>query len=110
MAITHINGAAIVKPLAEKLEHQDEKLERICMSMESIEKSLDKFGKDFDEIKNKVVDKLLDKALTKDDRTYNQSSKLINTLCWVIGLLVIWFTGLKDHLKDIGDILSGFLH
>lgn len=86
----------------ERMSRQEDKLDSMNLSLKSIDGSLKAMSEGFTDIKNKI----LDTALGKDERLVKVSSSIINTLCWVIGCLIIWFTGLKDQLPQIAEIVK----
>lgn len=90
-----------VTKIFEKFAKQDDKLDDIISELKSISGSL----KNMSENSTQVKDKILGTALEKDDRIIKLAGAIIKTLCLVIGCLVVWFTGLKEHLPQIADVL-----
>lgn len=93
----HKNGLSI---LIEQIKEQGSEIERVIKVLDKISEKLEPLSalKEFKE-------QVLNKALEKDDRIIKLAGSIINTLCWVIGCLIIWFTGLKEHLPQIADVL-----
>ena len=90
-----------VGKIFEKMAKQDDKLDDIIKELRSISNSLNNMSENSTQVK----DKILGIALEKDDRIIKLAGSIIKTLCLVIGCLVIWFTGLKDHLPQIAEVV-----